>query len=84
VPEQAAAQKGWDPITWGVGRRQDLEQWAEWLDVNGVKHSMSLSISANSHTFSGCCPGVVWDVFCHSRKSLLTDCDNFRSYSDWD
>lgn len=43
VPEQAAAQKGWDPITWGVGKRQDLEEWTKWFDANGVKHSTSSS-----------------------------------------
>jgi len=39
VPEQAAAQKGWDPITWGVGTRKDLEAWEQWLDANGVTRS---------------------------------------------
>lgn len=39
VPGQAEAQKGWDPITYGVGKRTDLEKWAEWFDVHGVKHS---------------------------------------------
>jgi catechol 2,3-dioxygenase-like lactoylglutathione lyase family enzyme len=39
VPEQANAQKGWDPITWGVGGRKDLEEWAAWFDYHGVKRS---------------------------------------------
>ncbi len=39
VPDQAAAQKGWDPITYGVGTRKHLEQWASWFDTHGVKHS---------------------------------------------
>jgi hypothetical protein len=39
APEQATAQKGWDPITYGVGMRRDLEEWARWFDANGVKHS---------------------------------------------
>ena len=39
VPSQAAAQKGWDPITYGVGTRDDLQRWAAWLDANDVKHS---------------------------------------------
>ena len=39
VPSQAEAQKGWDPITYGVSTRKDLEQWADWFDANGVKHS---------------------------------------------
>lgn len=38
-PSQAAAQKGWDPITWGVGTRKDLEEWGKWLDECGVKRS---------------------------------------------
>ncbi|KAG9496453.1 hypothetical protein J7337_013041 [Fusarium musae] len=39
VPEQAKAQKGWDPITWGVGTRADLEEWGSWLDAHGVRRS---------------------------------------------
>jgi catechol 2,3-dioxygenase-like lactoylglutathione lyase family enzyme len=39
VPEQATAQKEWDPITWGVGTRKDLQEWAEWFDANQVRHS---------------------------------------------
>lgn len=39
APEQAAAQKGWDPITWGVGTREDLKRWGGWFDVNAVRHS---------------------------------------------
>lgn len=38
-PNEAAAQKGWDPITYGVGTRKDLEDWAEWLDAYEVKRS---------------------------------------------
>lgn len=38
-PAQAEAQRGWDPITWGVGTRQDLEDWAAWFDSHGVVHS---------------------------------------------
>ncbi|MCJ1394270.1 hypothetical protein MMC18_007148 [Xylographa bjoerkii] len=37
--KQAQAQVGWDPITWGVGRREDLEEWASWFDKHNVKHS---------------------------------------------
>lgn len=39
VPKEAEAQRGWDPITWGVGTRADLEEWARWLDTNNVKRS---------------------------------------------
>lgn len=38
-PSQADAQRGWDPITWGVGTRKDLEEWAAWFDLHGVVHS---------------------------------------------
>jgi catechol 2,3-dioxygenase-like lactoylglutathione lyase family enzyme len=38
-PADADAQKGWDPITWGVGTRKDLEEWGVWLDSWGVKRS---------------------------------------------
>jgi catechol-2,3-dioxygenase len=38
-PAQAEAQRGWDPITWGVGTRKDLEDWEKWLDWWQVKHS---------------------------------------------
>ncbi|KAF4944283.1 hypothetical protein FSARC_14716 [Fusarium sarcochroum] len=39
VPAQAEAQKGWDPITWGVGTRADLGEWESWLDKHGVHRS---------------------------------------------
>lgn len=42
-PERAEAQRGWDPITWGVGTRKDLEEWTKWFDANGVKHSKILT-----------------------------------------
>jgi catechol 2,3-dioxygenase-like lactoylglutathione lyase family enzyme len=38
-PSQAAAQKGWDPVTYGVGTRKDLEEWERWLDSKGVRRS---------------------------------------------
>jgi hypothetical protein len=41
-PTQAEAQRGWDPITWGVGCRKDLEEWERWLDFWKVKHSRIL------------------------------------------
>jgi catechol-2,3-dioxygenase len=39
---QATAQRGWDPITWGVPRRADLEAWRAWFEDRGVKHSRIL------------------------------------------
>lgn len=36
LPAQAAAQRGWDPITWGVGTRADLAEWAAWFEAHGV------------------------------------------------
>jgi catechol-2,3-dioxygenase len=38
-PAQATAQKGWDPITFGVSKRKDLDDWGSWFDTNGVKRS---------------------------------------------
>ena len=38
-PEQAAAQKGWDPVAFGVSTRKDLEKWVEWLDTKSIRHS---------------------------------------------
>ncbi|KIL86460.1 hypothetical protein FAVG1_10289 [Fusarium avenaceum] len=43
VPVQATAQKGGDPITWGVGTRADLEEWGAWLDGHGVSRSKILT-----------------------------------------
>jgi catechol-2,3-dioxygenase len=39
VPEHAKKHQGWDPITWGCRTRQDLEEWASWLDHKSVKRS---------------------------------------------
>jgi catechol 2,3-dioxygenase-like lactoylglutathione lyase family enzyme len=41
-PNQAKLQEGWDPVTWGVGTRKDLDDWAAWLDANQVKRSKIL------------------------------------------
>ncbi|GAM37428.1 hypothetical protein TCE0_024f07343 [Talaromyces pinophilus] len=41
-PEQAKIQKGWDPVTWGVNSRKDLEEWGAWFDEKGVSHSKVL------------------------------------------
>ncbi|KAK8073670.1 hypothetical protein PG994_004569 [Apiospora phragmitis] len=38
----AAAQVGWDPVTWGVNARADLEAWSRWLDAQNVEHSRVL------------------------------------------
>ncbi|KAM0812028.1 putative Glyoxalase/fosfomycin resistance/dioxygenase domain-containing protein [Seiridium cardinale] len=43
VPLQAKAQKGWDPITWVVGTRKNLEEWAAWLDGHSVQRNMGLT-----------------------------------------
>ncbi|KAI0965616.1 hypothetical protein F4678DRAFT_451995 [Xylaria arbuscula] len=40
--KQTATQKGFDPITWGVPARNDLQIWAAWLASQGVKHSRIL------------------------------------------
>jgi catechol 2,3-dioxygenase-like lactoylglutathione lyase family enzyme len=39
---QAAAQKGWDPITWSVQRVADLEAWGAFFDARDIKHSRVL------------------------------------------
>ncbi|KAK8109862.1 hypothetical protein PG999_007999 [Apiospora kogelbergensis] len=39
---QAKAQVGWDPVTWGVSTRADLDDWSRWLDQKGVEHSRVL------------------------------------------
>jgi len=36
---QAIAQAGWDPVTWSVASRADLDNWAKWFDQHGVAHS---------------------------------------------
>lgn len=38
-PEQAIKQKHWDPITWSVETRDDLDRWISWFDQHNVKHS---------------------------------------------
>ena len=43
APEQALAQKGWDPITWAVATKKDLDDWAAWLDHCEVKRSKVLT-----------------------------------------
>ena len=42
APQLAELERGWDPITWGVSTRKDLEGWGRWFDENGVKRSQVL------------------------------------------
>ena len=37
--DQAIKQKGFDPVTWAVETRQDLEEWSVYFERCGVKHS---------------------------------------------
>ena len=43
APEQAVQQKCFDPITWGVSLKKDLDDWALWLDHCSVKRSKVLT-----------------------------------------
>ena len=36
---QAKAQEGWDPITFGVRGRKDLEEWQKWFEKNEIRCS---------------------------------------------
>ncbi|KAK4555559.1 hypothetical protein LTR86_007312 [Recurvomyces mirabilis] len=36
---QAKTQEGWDPITWGVPTRKDLDIWKAWFEQNEVNCS---------------------------------------------
>ncbi|QIW98286.1 hypothetical protein AMS68_003804 [Peltaster fructicola] len=38
-PEQAQKEKKFDPVTFAVQGKADLQQWEKWLDEQGVKHS---------------------------------------------
>ena len=40
--EEALKNRRFDPVTWGVNTKTDLESWAEWLDGKGVKRSRLL------------------------------------------
>ena len=37
--DQAEKQQGWDPITWGVRRKKDLDTWRVWFEERDVKCS---------------------------------------------
>ncbi len=41
-PAHAAAQAGWDPVTWRVAKRADLDEWATALDARQIEHSRVL------------------------------------------
>lgn len=40
--QTAFAEKGFDPITWGVPDIKILEHWGKWFDAHGIKHSKVL------------------------------------------
>jgi len=37
--KQAEAQQGWDPITWSVESRADLDEWKAKFEKEGINHS---------------------------------------------
>ncbi|KAF3762148.1 Glyoxalase/Bleomycin resistance protein/Dihydroxybiphenyl dioxygenase [Cryphonectria parasitica EP155] len=39
APEQAARERGWDPITWAVQGYSDLVRWREHFISAGVRHT---------------------------------------------
>ncbi|KAJ7733023.1 Glyoxalase/Bleomycin resistance protein/Dihydroxybiphenyl dioxygenase [Mycena metata] len=41
-PAHAAAQRGWDAVTWSVETRADLETWRRWLESHGIECSAVL------------------------------------------
>ncbi|OQO09836.1 hypothetical protein B0A48_04188 [Cryoendolithus antarcticus] len=41
--EQATRHQTWDPVTWSVETRADLEKWATWLALKDVKCSKVLT-----------------------------------------
>nr|OQO12556.1 hypothetical protein B0A51_17321 [Rachicladosporium sp. CCFEE 5018] len=42
-PEQATRHQTWDPVTWSVESRADLEKWAAWFAAKSVKCSEVLT-----------------------------------------
>ncbi|MFD4672276.1 VOC family protein [Lentzea sp. NPDC058450] len=44
-PEKAEALKGFDPVNWAVGTRQDLTDWIEHLDGLDIPHSPEIEAS---------------------------------------
>ncbi len=38
-PQQASNDMMFDPVTWGVETKADLDAWASWLDAKSVPHS---------------------------------------------
>jgi len=44
-PEAAAGNRGFDPVSFGVGTREDLETWVLHLDDLGIKHSPVIEAS---------------------------------------
>jgi catechol 2,3-dioxygenase-like lactoylglutathione lyase family enzyme len=44
-PQAAAGCRGFDPISFGVQDRSDLEAWASYLDTLGIRHSPVIEAS---------------------------------------
>lgn len=72
---QAKAQGGWDPITFGVKTKVELERAREWFEANGVKCSRVFT-GLKGWVFGALDPdGKIVRVYCEEEHQWTTDVD---------
>lgn len=74
--QQAIKQEGWDPITWGVESRTDLETWRSWFKHNGVKCS-KVFVGLKGWVLCALDPdGKTVRLYCNEKHEWTTDFDH--------
>jgi len=78
---QAKAQERWDPITFGVKTRADLDAWRKWFEVNNVKQGPKIFTGLKGWLLVAADPdGKFIHIYCDEEHEWTTEFDNDE---DW-
>jgi catechol 2,3-dioxygenase-like lactoylglutathione lyase family enzyme len=73
---QAQKDEGWNPITWAVPLRKDLEEWKAWFELNGVKCSR-VFVGLKGWVVCALDPdGKMVRIYCDEAHEMTTDFDH--------
>jgi catechol 2,3-dioxygenase-like lactoylglutathione lyase family enzyme len=72
---QAQKDAGWNPITWAVPLRKDLEEWKQWFESNGVRCSR-VFVGIKGWVLCALDPDErIVRVYCEEEHAWTTDFD---------
>jgi catechol 2,3-dioxygenase-like lactoylglutathione lyase family enzyme len=75
--EYAHKQVHWDPITWGVSTRRDLEDWKAWFEHCNVKCSAKIFTGLKGWVLSALDPDKrIVRIYCDEEHEWTTEFDH--------